>query len=139
MVYLIGDAGLGKTRLVRELKASFLCEEDGESWFETGSRSYETTRPYALFGRLIRRLARAGPNDPADVLRQKIARLFDGPGVEQRSQWQRVVESVLGVPDVSGEPPLEGETFKQLFLTANRVLWKGLASRRTGRPAADPG
>jgi tetratricopeptide (TPR) repeat protein len=137
-VCLIGDAGLGKTRLVRELKASFLREEGGESWFETGSRSYEATRPYALFGRLIRRLARAGPNDPADVLRQKVAVVFEGLAAEQRSQWQRVVESVLGLPDVSGEPPLEGETFKQLFLTANRILWKGLAVSSSGSDRRGP-
>jgi class 3 adenylate cyclase/tetratricopeptide (TPR) repeat protein len=138
VVCLIGDAGLGKTRLVRELKASFLGEGGGESWFETGSRSYEATRPYALFGRLIRRLARAGPNDPADVLRQKIAGLFDGLAADQRAQWQRVVESVLGVPDVSGEPPLEGETFKQLFLAANRILWKGLAVSSSGSARGRP-
>ena len=137
VVCLIGDAGLGKTRLVRELQRS-VPREGGESWFETGSRSYEATRPYALFARLIRRLARAGPNDPAEALRQKIAALFDGLAPEQRSQCQRVVESVLGLPDVSGEPPLEGETFKRLFLTANRILLKRLSASSGGSAPRQP-
>ncbi len=59
IVSLMGEAGLGKSRLVAELKAQFLNQEPGTrnlelgtwnlSWYEGRSLSYESTVPYAPF------------------------------------------------------------------------------------------
>lgn len=48
VVSVMGDAGLGKSRLVAELRRS-ASEQDGLMWLEGRSLSYETDTPYAPF------------------------------------------------------------------------------------------
>jgi hypothetical protein len=59
IVCVLGEAGLGKSRLVAEAAHSFghLAGPSGQ-WYETASLSYETSQAYGLFQRLRRRLKR---------------------------------------------------------------------------------
>ncbi|MDX1438114.1 MAG: adenylate/guanylate cyclase domain-containing protein, partial [Anaerolineales bacterium] len=53
IVCLLGGAGLGKSRLIRELKAT-RAKDSVIDWLEISSPSYENYQPYALVQRLIR-------------------------------------------------------------------------------------
>jgi predicted ATPase len=127
IVGLIGDAGLGKSRLIRELKESESLTPK-ISWLQTSSLSYETAQPYNLFRRLIRRMAEATPIDPPKVLDQKINTALEGLALDEHLQTRRAFESLFGLPGPQGEPPLEGEIFKQLFLSATSNLWEARAN-----------
>jgi class 3 adenylate cyclase len=65
---LIGEAGLGKSRLLSELKASAHShqEDPGYDWLEVRSVSYETQTPYASFARFFKELFALDGKAPQD-------------------------------------------------------------------------
>jgi class 3 adenylate cyclase len=72
---LVGEAGLGKSRLTREVWRHWQAASgaDGldqgkpsKTWHEAASFSYETLQPYALFQRLMRRMAGIGAGEAED-------------------------------------------------------------------------
>jgi class 3 adenylate cyclase/tetratricopeptide (TPR) repeat protein len=131
IVCLLGGAGLGKSRLVAELRRS----QPGDSsltWYETASLSYETSTPYALFQQLIRRMNGISAGEDAEQFWHKIGRLAveipDGDVI----RYSRVFATLFGLPEPSGQPPLEGEQFKRELFAVMSQMWPALfASRPT--------
>ncbi|MEP6773970.1 MAG: adenylate/guanylate cyclase domain-containing protein [Chloroflexota bacterium] len=83
VVSVIGDAGLGKSRLVSELRSQYQvsgAEQDnsGIRWYEGRSLSYESTTPYAPFIDLLSSLFGIATSDPNDERYGKVKE-----GVEQ--------------------------------------------------------
>jgi hypothetical protein len=78
IVYLLGEAGLGKSRLIQEVRVVSSqvdsLKDQPAAWYETNSLSYETEQPYALFRRLVRRVIGAGPDESSAGMRSKILR-----------------------------------------------------------------
>ena len=74
IVCLIGEAGLGKSRLIEELHSEWAGDDgaDTELWMEHRGISYDTTRPYSLFVQHVRAMSGLAENDPLKVAADKI-------------------------------------------------------------------
>jgi len=124
MVALIGEAGLGKSRLIEETRAYWwsrrpgiaLSDEDIRRMWEVWQCvSYDTTRPYAQYRRMLSRIAQITDTDPPEVVRAKLARTVEPEAPEWLEPHMRVWRPLFGVPE-PGEDPLEGEAFRAAIM-----------------------
>ena len=124
IVSLIAEAGLGKSRLIEETQKEWARrrpDEDPRSiwdvrriWEVWQCVSYDTTRPYAQYRRMLARIAGIGDTDPPDVVREKLVRTIDF-SAEWVEPHMRVWRPLFGVQEPDDEP-LEGEAFKDAIM-----------------------
>ena len=129
IVCLIGEAGLGKSRLIDELRAEWMRETDsGGPWMESRGVSYDSTRPYSLFQQRVRQIFGVEEGDPSEVIRQKIASGLRHLEPEQLAICIVAAESVLAVREESDEPELPAETLKRELFANLLNAWRQAAS-----------
>lgn len=127
IVCVLGDAGLGKSRLVSESYQDFqsLIGKNG-NWHETLSLSYESNQAYGLLKRLIRRLSGIAYDDPPSLVREKLAAHLENLSPERRLLATQLFGALFGLEQRDADLVLEGETFKQELFESIRVIWKVL-------------
>jgi class 3 adenylate cyclase/tetratricopeptide (TPR) repeat protein len=129
VVCLIGEAGLGKSRLIEEARSRWPARE-GDSWLQTRGLSYETHHPYGIFQQLLRALAGASEGDhPEQVSRALQARLELLPP-QDRQAAASAFDVLLG----AGAQPsaLQGETLKRELFHVTYELWRRRAAAGAG-------
>jgi class 3 adenylate cyclase/tetratricopeptide (TPR) repeat protein len=114
VLLLVGDPGIGKSRLIEEANAIWAVAEpdDDRRWDFWACVPFDTMQPYAQYRRLMKERANVKESDPAETVRAKIADLMGSialDGWEERSE--QVARALLGV-EREDEPRLEGEEFR---------------------------
>ena len=124
-VSLIGEAGLGKSRLIEETRAEWarrrpeVAGRSGKAihtlWETWQCVSYDTTRPYAQYRRVLARLAGIEDTDLPDEVRRKLAATIEPGAEEWLEPHMRVWKPLFGVME-PGEDPLEGQAFRDAIV-----------------------
>lgn len=127
IVSVVGEAGLGKSRLIDELRSE--CARAGDlQWRESRGLSYATSRPYAAFLDLIRHMCGVRESDSPELVRERIGCncLHEGTPPEECERARRVLEVLLGVESNGGR--LEGEAFKRELFQVMLDTWQRWAA-----------
>lgn len=123
IVFLTGDAGLGKTRLIDEAIERLLPRHAPGRLHQASAVSYETTQPYGLLSRLLRQALGLMPGDPGPLVRERVAAVAGAEDVP-------ILEALFGVAP-AGDGHEAGDDFA-------RRLDAVLASFATEQTAGGP-
>jgi class 3 adenylate cyclase/tetratricopeptide (TPR) repeat protein len=116
---VLGEAGLGKSRLVSETHQVFeeIIGPQG-NWWETISLSYEYNQAYGLLQRLIQRVNEIAYDDPPQVVRQKLSSLVEGFEEQHRPRAMQIFEALFALENEGSGLPLEDESFRRELFEA---------------------
>jgi class 3 adenylate cyclase/tetratricopeptide (TPR) repeat protein len=129
VVSLVGEAGLGKSRLKIELRDHL---PEGVRWLEGRCQAYLQTTSYAPFIQVLRALLQLGGGEPEAVARTKLRAGLRGLVGEGHAQVQPAVGHLLGIPvetTASGLAPGDPRALQSELLLVVRAIIEGLAKR----------
>jgi class 3 adenylate cyclase/tetratricopeptide (TPR) repeat protein len=150
VVCLLGEAGLGKSRIIAEARKQWGSASQGGhttppgrettqaagfaqvNWFELSCVSYESTRPYGMLHDFVRHINGIERSAPPNVVQEGLTALLALFPAERRARVAQVMGTLLGLPNEAGVPPLEGEAFKRELYEDMRSMWQ---QRFAGVPA----
>ena len=98
IVSVMGEAGLGKSRLVAELRSDVLAREPGILWLEGRSLSYDASIPYAPMIDLLSAYLETGAESPNGGGYASLRERIEGVMGERVREVAPFIASMLGVP-----------------------------------------
>ena len=127
IAFVLGEAGLGKTRLIREMRTYYddVVGTEG-NWYETSSLSYENRQPYGLLQRLIRTVVGIGYDDAPRLVQRKLAGIVEDFPEDQRERGLHVFEALFGIDGAQngGGRQLDEEAFKNELGFVMHTWWQ---------------
>ncbi len=123
IVSLIGEAGLGKSRLIREVRAVWESTKIGGKlfgnlptrWNQVSGVSYETSNPYGVIQSLIRNFIGVTNTDTPDHIRKKLTGTLEAVQIGTAPETLSVFKTLLGIKEQTNGNQLEGEELKQFL------------------------
>ncbi|MCH7662861.1 MAG: AAA family ATPase, partial [Chloroflexi bacterium] len=129
IVSLIGEAGLGKTRLIEEAVVEWEQKfESGTTWI-SNSISFDTTRPYGLFFELARNTCGITEDHTPEEVREIIREMTAETDEKFRTRMTHAVEVLLTVNVDGEESSPEGEAIKRDLFESFLVLIESACSQ----------
>jgi class 3 adenylate cyclase/tetratricopeptide (TPR) repeat protein len=134
LVTLVGEAGVGKSRLVAELrKAATTPSDEAEQtrWIEGRALSYEQSVAYYPWRELIRESIGARDDDLPAVVREKLARLSES--APEMANGIPFIEALLGIESEASARSLAGielDDITPYISTAVRDHFRHLSARQ---------
>ena len=129
VVSIVGEAGLGKSRLKNEIRDHL---PEGLRWLEGRCQAYLQTTSYAPFIQVLRALLRLTGGEPETVARTRLRVTLRPLVGERHEQVQPVVAALLGIPveaSAATAPPADPRALQSHLLLAIRAIVEGLAGR----------
>ncbi|MCH8310549.1 MAG: AAA family ATPase, partial [Chloroflexi bacterium] len=123
---LIGEAGLGKSRLLEELQAEW---GDDSTWILGRAVSYDATRPYSVFQDRVLKVFGVEDRDSPEVIRQKIGIPPQGFPSQLHATVARAVEVLLEIRGDTDSRRLQSGDLKDQVYDAYHQMWHATASR----------
>ena len=129
IVCMVGEPGLGKSRLIDELRAEWQGAANGHPpWIESRGVSFDTSRPYGQFQQRVQQLFGVREDDPRDLVMEKLSQSAEGYPQDMHVLVRRAVEILLAIGSESEGLQLEGEALKRELFEAVTSIWRRLAS-----------
>ena len=118
VVAVVGDFGLGKTRLLEEVRTEWE-RLGGGPWSETRAQSYGGATPYLLHRQSIFDACGVRSDDPPAVVRERVSVAFTRLG--QDAEAIATLGWMLGIPP-EGEPPPPAEVLRDRIVRTTQDL-----------------
>ncbi len=119
IIALVGEAGIGKTRLVREGKRFFLTEASQEHfWIGTSSQSYESNLPYKVIQNMAGLIVGLNKKSANKQYSEGFYDYLESLTPERRYNLELALDTLFGTTT-----SLEGENFKnEIYLAVNDLM-----------------
>ena len=125
IVNVIGEAGLGKSRLIEEASAQLAQDTTTPvHWIEAKGVSYDTGRPYGMFVTILRHTFGIDEKDPPETVHRKLSLVFAGRSQADRENVAAVVELLLSPVSSPVSDRVEGDEIKAQMLDALLGVWR---------------